>query len=313
MSPEVTVVTSVYNGADILRASMMTVLQQTGVDFDVIAVNDGSEDGSGELLDDMARQDNRLRVIHQANQGLTRSLIHGCAAARGAFIARHDADDNSLPGRLQSQSQRLREDPQLAFVSCWSRSIGPANELLFENFTTECNNEMMTKSLLQDSLGIAGHGTVMFRKTNYIRAGEYRPSFQFCQDWDLWLRLAEQGKFNVVPKYLYEYRIRDNSISAHRRQQQTALHALTKQCQTARQRGTSEDPLLAEAQRVSQDLTKSRTGGDTSNSYFIGSALARRGDGRSKKYLRRAWLAEPLNLRRLMMLIFAYFRCRSRD
>ena len=96
-NPEVSVVMSVYNGASNLAATMDSILSQEGVELEFIVVNDGSTDETGEILDDYARRDDRVRVIHQENTGLTRALIRGCAAATGEFIARQDAGDVSLP------------------------------------------------------------------------------------------------------------------------------------------------------------------------------------------------------------------------
>ena len=79
---EVSVVMSVYNGASNLAPSMNSILSQEGVALEFIVVNDGSTDNTGEILDDFARRDPRVRVIHQKNTGLTRALIRGCDAAK---------------------------------------------------------------------------------------------------------------------------------------------------------------------------------------------------------------------------------------
>ena len=80
-NPEVSVVMSVYNGASHLAATMDSILSQEGVELEFIVVNDGSTDKTGEILDDYAQRDSRVRVIHQENTGLTRALIRGCDAA----------------------------------------------------------------------------------------------------------------------------------------------------------------------------------------------------------------------------------------
>src|SRR5262245_3000266 len=96
--PDVSVVMSVYNGADRLHETIESILSQDGVSLELIIVNDGSTDGSEIVLDKYARREQRLRILHQGNQGLTRALIAGCAAARGEYIARQDAGgDISLP------------------------------------------------------------------------------------------------------------------------------------------------------------------------------------------------------------------------
>ena len=107
-NPEVSVVMSVYNGASHLAATLDSILSQEGVELEFIVVNDGSSDKSGQILNDYAQRDSRLRIIHQENTGLTRALIRGCDAARGEFIARQDAGDISLPGPIEKPSSGIK-------------------------------------------------------------------------------------------------------------------------------------------------------------------------------------------------------------
>jgi glycosyltransferase involved in cell wall biosynthesis len=92
-TPTVSVVLSVHDDEPFLAECLESVLAQTGVSFEVIAIDDGSTDGSAVLLDAYAARDARLRVVHQPNAGLTRALIRGCAMARGRFVARQGAFD----------------------------------------------------------------------------------------------------------------------------------------------------------------------------------------------------------------------------
>ena len=82
--PDVSVVMSVYNGAAALRTTLDSVLAQDDCDFEFVVVNDGSTDDSGSILDAYAARDLRLRVIHQANTGLTPAVIRGCAPPSAA-------------------------------------------------------------------------------------------------------------------------------------------------------------------------------------------------------------------------------------
>src|SRR5690349_20597011 len=99
-APAVSVVMGVYNAASDVEPSVRSVLEQRDVDLEFIIVDDGSTDSTAATLERLASADRRVRVLHQANQGLTRALIRGCAAARGTYIARQDNGDLSLPGRL---------------------------------------------------------------------------------------------------------------------------------------------------------------------------------------------------------------------
>src|SRR5436309_15870209 len=88
--PEVSVVMSVYNGASQLAATLDSILSQEGVELEFIVVNDGSRDKSGQILNEYAQRDSRLRIIHKENTGLTRALIRVCDAARGEVMAGQD-------------------------------------------------------------------------------------------------------------------------------------------------------------------------------------------------------------------------------
>src|SRR5262249_54753964 len=81
--PEVSVVMSVYNGASHLATTLDSILSQEGVELEFIVVNDGSSDKTGQILNDYARRDSRMHIIHQENTGLTHALIRGCNVARG--------------------------------------------------------------------------------------------------------------------------------------------------------------------------------------------------------------------------------------
>ena len=116
--PKVSVVMSVYNGAEHLAETLDSVLQQEDCDFEFIVVNDGSTDGTAKVLDKYASLDSRLRVFHQENTGLTKALIKGCSEARGEFIARQDAGDISLPGRLKQQRDFLMSHPEAVMCAC---------------------------------------------------------------------------------------------------------------------------------------------------------------------------------------------------
>jgi glycosyltransferase involved in cell wall biosynthesis len=307
-NPVVSVVVGVYNGGDYLRESMESILGQERVDFECIVVNDGSTDDSGAVLDQIARLNTRLRVIHQPNHGLTRALIQGCRKARAAFIARHDADDISLPGRLARQCELLSSDSGLSMVSCWGHGIGPADETLFE-VRRPTDSATATGKLLARGEG-PFHGSVMFRAETYRAVGGYREEFRFAQDWDLWLRLAEHGRIGYVADFLYALRIEEKSISGLRRQQQLLLVEIARRCHAARLQGTPETAHLEQAARVSNEPCPPCEPSVLGNTYFIGKCLLDRRDSRALPYLRRSVRANPWNWRHWASLAGAALLCR---
>ena len=288
LTPDVSVVMSVYNGASSLEATLCSVMGQQGCNFEFVVVNDGSTDQTRETLDSWAMRDNRLRVIHQSNTGLTRALIAGCAAASGEFIARQDAGDISLPGRLSRQWRVMSQNLELSFVSAYTRMEGPDGEFLFQ----QCGSgaALQPTSLIDLSTvhgvvdGPSHHGSVMFRRDQYLNAGGYRAAFRFGQDWDLWYRLAERGKFLMLDEVLYQARIGLTDISISNKVAQERLARLARRCVELRFSKQDESTVLAEASKVVQPARGHRDA-TARGAYFVGECLRRNGQrARARHY-----------------------------
>src|SRR4051812_17172863 len=101
--PRLSVVMPVYNAGRFLGAALASVLGQSLSDFELVVVNDGSTDGSEKILADRARDDPRVRVLHQANAGVVTAVNVGLQHCRGEYVGRADADDISLPNRFARQ------------------------------------------------------------------------------------------------------------------------------------------------------------------------------------------------------------------
>lgn len=305
-SPEISVVIGVYNGMPHLQQALQSILSQEGVDLECVVVDDGSTDATADLLAAVAARDPRLRVISQPNQGLTQALIRGCQAARGAFIARQDSDDLSLPGRLRAQRDLLAANSDLAFVSCWSEAIGPGGEVLLEHRRPATAQEA-TALLLERKAGPPGHGSVMMRRAAYQAVGGYRREMYYAQDSDLWLRLVQVGSLAYVASTLYRFRIDGASISG-------ALHPLKlpfaeaiTALHQARLAGEPEEPIL---ERVRALPVRAAAGSPAKQSghvtnYFIGNCLLARRDPRSLAYLIRSLRQQPLYWRTWLKLPLA--------
>lgn len=297
--PRVSVVMSVYNGADRLAATLDSLLAQTLTDFELIAVDDGSTDGTLPILAAYARRDARIRILTQENRGLTRALIRGCAEARAGVIARHDGGDVSRPERLARGLAALEADPARVLVACEVEFVGPEGELLY---VTEHRARDVRRSLLEDDVdhitALPHHGSAMFRAEAYRRAGGYREQFRVAQDVDLWIRLAPLGEIWIDPEPLYEARIDATAISTAHRAAQFALAGIA----IALRDGGDRDALLARAKGIVPRSRPSRAD-EARGLYFIGSCLRRRGDLRWRTYIRRALSRNPLHWRALALLL----------
>jgi glycosyltransferase involved in cell wall biosynthesis len=306
-APHVSVVMGVYNGAATLHDSVRSVLSQEDVDFEFIIVDDGSTDASAGILDEFARADRRVRVIRQENRGLTRALIRGCAAAGGKYIARHDCDDLSLPGKLGRELQVIESQPGVALVSCGARFVGPKGEPLYEISSTggDATDDLLTLDPRR-LRGPAGHGSTLFRRDMYERVGGYREQFYFAQDLDLWTRLVEHGRHVVIPDVLYQVNVALDSISSLQRGRQVACASVIVECARLRRAGQTEATALAEARAIVPDGKETRASDRADALYFVGACLRKRRDPRARQYFLDALRAYPLHVKSAMRLILSY-------
>lgn len=181
---------SVYNGERYLREAVGSILNQTFADFEFIIIDDGSTDGTSAILSSYA--DPRIRLVHNPeNIGLTRSLNKGLTLAQGAYIARMDADDISLPNRCERQIASLSASPDVGLLG-----VGWCN-LTSNGEKQQVANPPATDSVIRWFLlfgTVLAHPGVMFRKDLIGTVGPYNETLRFAQDYELWCRMAHVTK-----------------------------------------------------------------------------------------------------------------------
>ncbi|MFN9644470.1 MAG: glycosyltransferase family 2 protein [Cyanobacteriota bacterium] len=290
-SPLVSVVMSVRNGGNKVVESIGSILTQRDIDLELILINDGSDDDTLSILLELVKGDSRIRFLDRPPRGLTESLIEGCAEAKGKFIARQDAFDYSMPERLRIQAFSLEKEPTASLCTSNVRFITEERASIFVQSPPEGNFEQGLSGII--------HGSTMFRKSHYTRAGGYRKEFYYAQDVDLWSRLLELGKHIVVPQVLYENCVYPTSISGTRTSEQRKLHAFIVNATRARRTGCSEDIWLKKAERFSQRCRKGlgKKSNPSKGAYFIGSCLSDHDPVLAHKYLQISLKYNPLNLR----------------
>jgi hypothetical protein len=143
--------------------------------------------------------------------------------------------------------------------------------------------------------GPSHHGSVMFRKEHYERVGGYRREFYLAQDWDLWFRLAEVGRYQVLPEALYVAAVLPASRSSSFRDVQHRLGRLARRAFELRQAGHSEAEILELAASLRPRGSERGSRRIAAANYFIGEALRRNGDRRCLGYLGRAVRLRPLH------------------
>lgn len=208
--PTISILLPVYNAVHDLPYVLNGLLQQTYTDFEVIAVNDGSTDGSGELLDYYAANDKRFKVVHQSNAGLGAALNRASEVAIGTYLARQDADDVSAPTRLERQICYMQTNRNVGLCGTWAWFI---DEKLGPQFAIEMpDNHYLLLRLLESGNNPFVHGSVMIRKSIYDKEGiGYRGAF--AQDFDLWLRLSSYTELGICTSVEYYYWLSSGSVT----------------------------------------------------------------------------------------------------
>ncbi len=217
--PAISVVMPVFNGAKYLRQALASIRWQTFTDWELVCVNDGSTDASGEILRQFAAEDARIRLLEQENRGIVGALNRGVQAARGPWIARMDSDDIALPQRLATQHEFVQQNPDCLAVGSDVLLIDPQGSPVREERYATTHVEI-EHNLLTRQAGSLAHPAVLMHRDTVIELGMYRQKFQWIEDADLWLRLARHGRLANISHVLLHYRLHAQSISATRQAEQ---------------------------------------------------------------------------------------------
>ena len=199
----------VFNGDAHLTEAIESVLTQTMGDLEIVVVDDGSSDNSRAIVERFAHADPRVRlVVNERNLGISAALNRGWQTARGALIARLDADDLALPGRLERQVAFLDAHPSVAVVGGAAHVIDSSGERLSTmRFPTESR---VIRSTLRRHNCFA-HPSVIVRRAALQDVGGYR--FDQSEDYDLWLRLSEHFDLANLAEPLILYRVHGSQLS----------------------------------------------------------------------------------------------------
>lgn len=211
--PRISVAMAVYNNAPFLAEAIESILGQSFGDFEFLIVNDGSNDGSGDIIDAYAARDARVRPIHQANRGLVASLNRMIEEARAPLIARMDGDDISLPLRFERQIAFMEANPDYGVVGTSTHDIDERGKLSLNIDYHPLDHDSFVAAL--EGGPLLCHPSVMMRRDLIRAAGGYRAAFRHCEDYDLWLRLAGVTKICTIPDRLLHYRRSAAQVSSH--------------------------------------------------------------------------------------------------
>lgn len=213
----VSVIVPAFNAARTIDATLATALGQSHRNLEVIVVDDGSQDATAAIVARRATEDPRLRYVFQSNRGVAAARNRGIDLARGAYIATLDADDLWDEAKIARQVERfLTAGPETALVYTWcywlapeGGTLGYAPPLLHEGrvFPQMCLGNLVISA-----------SNALIRREAVLAAGGFDESLrlaggQGCEDWKLYLQVAEQHEIAAVPEYLVGYRIHPGAMS----------------------------------------------------------------------------------------------------
>ena len=245
----VSVVMSVYDDPDHVHKTIESVLKQKGVDFEFIIVSDGASEAVVDVVKSYIG-DLRVRFIQQSNTGLTVALINGCSNATFSYIARIDAGDVMLDDRLRIQYETLQANPDIGIVTSWVTIQTEEGYFLYDLTFSNSELNQAIRALSVDEFRSPFHASVMFRKSIYFAVGGYRDSFYFAQDCDLWSRMIDCSKLEVIESVLTYGIFSAAGISGKYASEQKKLLALILQARTLRLDNMSDDDVLKEAYQL---------------------------------------------------------------
>jgi len=220
MPPTFSVIIPVYNGGLYLLETLECLCKQTYQNFEIVVVDDGSTDQSGEVVKNFVKThpNIQLKYIYQKNKGLGCARNTAIKAASGPFLALIDQDDIWYPKKLEKVLAIFETQPDVSFVThrLYRRVNGNIKEVVY---TDSLNGDLFRK-LLFDTNFLCGCA-MSFRKEVLERIGHFtenREFFHLSEDYDYWLRASAAGlKFHLIEEILGEYTVHIGNFSNNRR------------------------------------------------------------------------------------------------
>ncbi len=212
MKPDISVIMSVYNGEAYLAEAIESIINQTYKNWELIVINDCSNDSTYDILSDFAKRDERIKVhSNEVNLKLPASLNKAISLSSGKYIARMDADDISLPERLEKQYKFMEENSNISLSSC--RFMTMKNGVFASGGAGgRCDNDAI-RAMLLVSNPILHPG--VFAKAEVMKKFNYDTSLTCTEDLELWTRMAMAGeKMEILPECLLLYRLHDKQITS---------------------------------------------------------------------------------------------------
>jgi glycosyltransferase involved in cell wall biosynthesis len=240
---ELSVVMPVHNALPYLDEAVQSILDQTRSDFEFVIYDDASTDGSADRLEEWARRDSRIKLFRgERNLGPAVSSNHVVRLASAPLIARMDADDVSLPDRLEVESDVLAHNPDVGIVASLCEVINSHGH--------QIRGPEIWRLTRKSWFTPFPHGSMMFRRELFDLIGGYQDECEFWEDLDFVIRASQKARVVVLPRPLYRYRQSTSStrIASNQYRVENALDLRYRAIALARQ-GRPYDELLRSGRR----------------------------------------------------------------
>lgn len=198
-----------YNAEKYIGEAINSVLKQTFTNFELLIINDGSTDGTQQIIESFT--DARVRIINQTNQGVAAALNIGLLNAKADLIARFDADDICYPLRLERQYKFLTEHKDYVLVGSDAEYLDKNGEFVFTSIHLGYSDENIRN--LPYTVCPFYHPTVAYRKSTIIAAGMYDLNAHSFEDHLLWRKILQLGKVHNIKECLVKYRYNPESVT----------------------------------------------------------------------------------------------------
>ena len=210
--PLISVVIPAYNAEKTIKNTVDSVLHQTFSDFELIVINDGSQDSTLAIVSSIP--DPRIRVFSYSNSGPQKSRNRGISQSTGEYVSFIDADDLWTPDKLEAQLKALQENSKAGVAYSWTDYIdAESGQVLPQGPHANFAGNVFATLLLADFIGSGSNPLIL--KQALVEVGGFDESLVAGQDWDMWLRLAHRYHFAVVPSVQVLYRVSANSWSSN--------------------------------------------------------------------------------------------------
>ncbi len=216
MTPLVSVILPTYNREKYIARAIESVWKQSYENMELIVINDASTDGTGNLINNLAKDNPKIIVLHnEVNLGMVASFNKAINVAQGKYIARLDDDDVWCSGeKIEKQVDFLEKNPAYCLVGGGVIKVDKHDKEIVRYLLPKEDEDIRKTILVNNTFA---HTTVLFRKDTFLEVGGYDEQFPFVQDWDLWLKMGKVGKFYNFQEFFVRYLDQEHNDPYHYR------------------------------------------------------------------------------------------------